>query len=192
MEVEDHPIEYNTFEGTIPAGEYGGGTVMLWDRGTYEADSGNVDDLRRGHERGDMKITLHGERLEGSFALVRMRGKDDRKPQWAPDQASGRARRRCLGHRDNRHLGSHRTDDGRDRGRKPRVEEHAGAQGGGEDGTEDGFEPCAEQTRYPEPVTRLPALFPPPVSRLLKSIAPMLATIGTDVPRGEGWTFEPK
>jgi len=82
MEVEDHPIAYNTFEGTIPAGEYGGGTVMLWDRGTYEADSGNVDDLRRGYERGDMKITLRGERLEGSFALVRMRGKDDRKPQW--------------------------------------------------------------------------------------------------------------
>src|SRR5215208_4830231 len=82
MEVEDHPIAYNTFEGTIPAGEYGGGTVMLWDRGTYEADSGNIDDLRRGYERGDMKITLHGERLEGSFALVRMRGKDDRKPQW--------------------------------------------------------------------------------------------------------------
>jgi len=82
MEVEDHPIEYNTFEGTIPAGQYGGGTVMLWDRGTYDADSGGVDALRRGYERGDMKFTLHGERLAGSFALVRMRGKDERKPQW--------------------------------------------------------------------------------------------------------------
>src|SRR5215217_4783983 len=82
MEVEDHPIEYNTFEGTIPAGQYGGGTVMLWDHGTYDADSGGVDALRRGYERGDMKFTLHGERLAGSFALVRMRGKDERKPQW--------------------------------------------------------------------------------------------------------------
>src|SRR5690348_3519233 len=82
VEVEDHPIEYNTFEGTIPAGEYGGGTVMLWDRGTYEPDSGDVDDLRRGYERGDIKFTLHGERLQGSFALVRMRGRGESKPQW--------------------------------------------------------------------------------------------------------------
>ena len=74
MEVEDHPIEYNTFEGTIPEGEYGGGTVMLWDRGTYEAeDGGGVEALREGYERGDLKITLHGKRLLGGWVLVRMR-----------------------------------------------------------------------------------------------------------------------
>src|SRR3954465_4404295 len=72
VQVEDHPMEYNTFEGTIPAGEYGGGTVMLWDRGTYEPDEGSMDALRRGYERGDLKVTFHGERLRGSFALVRM------------------------------------------------------------------------------------------------------------------------
>jgi bifunctional non-homologous end joining protein LigD len=73
MEVEDHPISYNTFEGTIPAGEYGGGTVMLWDRGTYEADDGGgADSLRRGYDRGDLKITMHGERLRGGWVLVRM------------------------------------------------------------------------------------------------------------------------
>ena len=82
VEVEDHPIEYNTFEGTIPAGEYGGGTVMLWDRGTYEPESGDVDDLRKGYERGDIKFRLHGKRLQGSFALVRMRNKGEAKPQW--------------------------------------------------------------------------------------------------------------
>src|SRR4030095_11408578 len=82
VEVEDHPMEYNTFEGTIPAGEYGGGTVMLWDRGTYEPDQGDLGALRRGYERGDIKFRLHGERLRGSFALVRMRGRGESKPQW--------------------------------------------------------------------------------------------------------------
>jgi bifunctional non-homologous end joining protein LigD len=81
MEVEDHPISYNTFEGTIPQGEYGGGTVMLWDRGTYEAeDGGGVESLRRGYEKGDLKLVLHGKRLHGSWALVRMRRPG--RPQW--------------------------------------------------------------------------------------------------------------
>jgi bifunctional non-homologous end joining protein LigD len=81
MEVEDHPIAYNAFEGTIPPGEYGGGTVMLWDRGTYEAeDGGGVESLRRGYEQGDLKITLHGQRLTGSWVLVRM--KRPGRPQW--------------------------------------------------------------------------------------------------------------
>ena len=91
MQVEDHPIDYNTFEGTIPQGEYGGGTVMLWDRGTYSADAASSPDeeeevIREGLKHGDLKITFHGERLHGSFALVRMRfARDDSsssKPQW--------------------------------------------------------------------------------------------------------------
>jgi bifunctional non-homologous end joining protein LigD len=81
MEVEDHPIEYNKFEGTIPQGEYGGGTVMLWDRGTYEAENGGgVEALRDGYARGDLKFVLHGERLHGSWVLVRM--KRPGRPQW--------------------------------------------------------------------------------------------------------------
>src|SRR5687768_5461682 len=67
MEVEDHPMEYNKFEGTIPKGEYGGGTVMLWDRGTYTSDVAASPDeeelaIREGLKRGDLKITFHGER----------------------------------------------------------------------------------------------------------------------------------
>jgi len=81
MEVEDHPISYNTFEGTIPAGEYGGGTVMLWDRGTYEAeDGGGIESLRDGYRRGDLKVSLHGRRLKGAWVLVRM--KRPGRPQW--------------------------------------------------------------------------------------------------------------
>src|SRR2546423_1558479 len=89
MQVEDHPIDYNTFEGTIPKGEYGGGTVMLWDRGTYSSDvataSDEEDAIREGLRRGDLKITFHGERLHGSYALIRMKFARDgssSKPQW--------------------------------------------------------------------------------------------------------------
>ena len=82
MEVEDHPIEYNKFEGTIPEGEYGAGTVMIWDRGTYEAeDGGGVEALRDGYAAGDLKIRLHGERLAGGWVLVRMR-RSGKQRQW--------------------------------------------------------------------------------------------------------------
>ena len=68
VEVEDHPLEYGDFEGTIPEGQYGGGTVQLWDRGYWESD-----DPERGFKKGDLKFTLHGEKLHGSWVLVRMR-----------------------------------------------------------------------------------------------------------------------
>src|SRR5439155_16389996 len=68
VEVEDHPLDYGDFEGTIPEGQYGGGTVMLWDRGTWESE-----DPERGFKKGDLKFTLHGEKLHGSWVLVRMR-----------------------------------------------------------------------------------------------------------------------
>jgi bifunctional non-homologous end joining protein LigD len=70
MQTENHPIEYNQFEGVIPEGEYGGGTVMIWDRGTWEPE---VDDVDRALAKGDLKFTLHGKKLRGSWVLVRMR-----------------------------------------------------------------------------------------------------------------------
>jgi bifunctional non-homologous end joining protein LigD len=83
MQVEDHPIEYNTFEGTIPKGQYGGGTVMIWDRGTYEAQSGEGPDaVRDGYKRGDLKIIMHGERMQGSWVLVRTRRDPRGRNQW--------------------------------------------------------------------------------------------------------------
>jgi bifunctional non-homologous end joining protein LigD len=82
MEVEDHPIAYNRFEGTIPKGEYGGGTVMIWDRGTYDAEGGGgAEELRRGYERGSLKLVFEGARMQGSWALVRMRRERGR-AQW--------------------------------------------------------------------------------------------------------------
>jgi bifunctional non-homologous end joining protein LigD len=70
VEVEDHPLDYGDFEGTIPEGEYGGGTVQLWDRGYWSPESMNPED---GLANGDLKFTLEGERLHGSWVLVRMK-----------------------------------------------------------------------------------------------------------------------
>jgi bifunctional non-homologous end joining protein LigD len=74
MQTEDHPIDYNQFEGVIPEGEYGGGTVMIWDNGTWEPE---VDDVEAALVKGDLKFKLRGKKLRGSWVLVRMRSR-----QW--------------------------------------------------------------------------------------------------------------
>ena len=71
MKVEDHPLEYGGFEGVIPEGEYGGGTVMIWDQGTWEPEDA---DAGASLEKGELKFTLHGKKLKGSWVLVRTRG----------------------------------------------------------------------------------------------------------------------
>ena len=78
VEVEDHPLDYGDFEGTIPKGEYGGGTVMIWDRGFWDSD-----DPERGFKKGDLKFTLDGEKLHGSWVLVRMRNRGgEKRTNW--------------------------------------------------------------------------------------------------------------
>src|SRR5204863_7693780 len=72
MEVEDHPVAYGTFEGIIPEGEYGGGTVMLWDNGTYEPDA---EDPAKALRAGELRFTLHGTKLHGGWVLVRTGGR---------------------------------------------------------------------------------------------------------------------
>jgi len=79
VHVEDHPVEYNTFEGTIPQGEYGGGTVMIWDRGQWIPEG----DPHKGYAKGHLDFVLEGEKLRGRWHLVRMRGRDrDRHENW--------------------------------------------------------------------------------------------------------------
>lgn len=164
MEVEDHPIEYNSFEGTIPQGEYGGGTVMLWDRGTYTADTAEGGDdataVRKGLDRGDLKISFQGERLAGSFAIVRMkfaRG-SSAKPQWL-----------LIKHRD-----SHATAEG------DIVAENVTSVTTGKT-----MDQIASGT------TRAPSRAKADAVKLPSSLEPMYASVGAAVP-GIGWTFEPK
>jgi bifunctional non-homologous end joining protein LigD len=79
VEVEDHPIEYETFEGIIPEGQYGGGTVMVWDRGAYYVYGEQpVKSLRE----GKLHLVLAGEKAKGEWTLVRIRGRDGEKNQW--------------------------------------------------------------------------------------------------------------
>lgn len=79
VQVEDHPFDYRTFEGTIPEGNYGAGEVIIWDQGTYEPE-GNTSTQEQ-LERGDFKFRLHGEKLNGSFVLVRMK-RNQAKNEW--------------------------------------------------------------------------------------------------------------
>ncbi len=184
MEVEDHPIEYNTFEGTIPKGQYGGGSVMLWDRGTYTADdsasSDSVASLRKGYAKGDLKIILHGERLSGSWVLVRTR-RGESKPQWL-----------LIKHKDEyaetgsditadvmTSVGSGRTMEQIAEG-KGRVW-HSNRGEAAKARRSVTAEPASEKTK--EPSRR---------NVSAKVLEPMYASVGGDVPQGDGWTFEPK
>jgi len=100
MEVEDHPLDYASFEGVIPKGNYGAGPVMLWDAGYFEP----TGDVHAMLQKGDLKFTLHGEKLKGEFALVRIKSPQDPKgkpwllikhrdeaadPHWRIDQHDG-------------------------------------------------------------------------------------------------------
>lgn len=81
VHVEDHPLEYAAFEGIIPQGEYGGGTVMVWDVGTYKnlrEKNGKPMPMRTCVEQGTVEIELQGNKLQGAWALVRTRGSDDK------------------------------------------------------------------------------------------------------------------
>jgi bifunctional non-homologous end joining protein LigD len=78
VHVEDHPVSYADFEGTIPPRQYGAGTVIVWDRGEWEAEG----DARRGLAEGKLKFELHGDKLRGHWTLVRMRGKGEKQEPW--------------------------------------------------------------------------------------------------------------
>lgn len=132
VQVEDHPLAYGGFEGSIPHGEYGGGHVLVWDEGTWTPEG----DPHEGLKAGKLKFTLHGDRLHGGYTLVQMKGarvKGAKQKQWL-----------LLKERD------------------------AAARKTGKDVTET------------EP---MPAL---------ETFQPQLATLSTELPKGEPWLFEPK
>ena len=188
MQVEDHPIDYNTFEGTIPKGEYGGGTVMFWDRGTYAPDKSTGDDeaaVREAYTRGDLKVTFFGEKMRGSYALIRMKssrnGQSSTKPQWL-----------LIKHRDefastddlvsenDTSVTTGRTMDEIASGKSKVWHSNRAASSASRTRvTPSASKATAKETSGSSGTMSMPRL------------EPMYASIGTDIP-GEGWTFEPK
>src|SRR5271166_4097057 len=80
MHVEDHPLDYGGFEGVIPKGEYGAGPVMVWDAGTFDVEGGLT--AQQQLERGELKFSLHGRKLRGSFAMVKIRQPKEKGDPW--------------------------------------------------------------------------------------------------------------
>ena len=179
MEVEDHPLAYNDFEGTIPAGEYGGGTVMLWDRGSYEPDEVEGKEkpeaaLIRGYHKGKIDFLLHGERLRGSFTLVRTgKAERGRKPQWLlikrTDEFADRTR--DVVEEVVTSVETGRTMDEIASGKGKRRVWHSNQS----NGTQGGSTPPAVQEKAAS-----------------AGFSPMLCEIGSEMPEGEGWIYEPK
>src|SRR5437763_5868512 len=89
VEVEDHPTEYETFEGIIPEGQYGGGTVMVWDRGAYYVYG---EQPLKSVREGKLHLVLAGEKAKGEWTLVRIRGRDGEKNQWLILKTGGSAK----------------------------------------------------------------------------------------------------
>jgi bifunctional non-homologous end joining protein LigD len=180
MQVEDHPIAYNAFEGTIPKGEYGGGTVMIWDRGTYSTSDGDgsEDAVRAALDKGTLKLTLHGERLNGTWTLVRT--KRDR--QWLLIKHSDEfdVKGDELPSEDVGSVVSGRTMSEIAEGSAP-TSEPAGS-----------MPPKPGRKRVAGKATSAKKRASVSETAIASSLLPMLASSAADVPSGSDWAFEPK
>jgi bifunctional non-homologous end joining protein LigD len=196
VHVEDHPLEYGDFEGTIPKGQYGGGAVMVWDTGTWKP----LGDADKGLKEGHLKFELQGKKLKGSWALVRMHGRADRsgRDNWllikekdelargesdpaivdeSPDSAvSGRSIDQ-IANGNGRVWNSSRASSERKESAISKRESHSSA-------------PASIKSRNSQRLrSRLKSL---PEESLPKFIAPQLAQSVTSPPKGKRWLFEIK
>ena len=162
VRTEDHPLSYGSFEGTIPKGQYGGGTVMLWDTGTWEP----LDDPHAGLKKGHLSFALHGNRLKGRWDLVRMHG-DGKRENWLlikhEDQEAEQGKGGELLKDTSYSVTSGRSMDEIAKGARPRVSKRS--RSGSADGLED------LMRRYPEV---------------------QLATLADTAPDGADWLHEIK
>jgi bifunctional non-homologous end joining protein LigD len=201
--VEDHPVEYGDFEGNIPVGNYGGGSVMLWDRGTFDLVGDTPGEAQMA--RGDLKFRLHGEKLNGEFAIIHMKPRAKGKgnewllikkrdefatPGWdvealAYSVLSGRTQEEIARNLPARKT-KRKTAGAADRvwaTSPPAKRARAVAQPAKAAKTI----PAKKKVKYD-----LESLKGAQLADMPASIEPMKATIGDRVPRGTGWLFEVK
>ncbi|CAN5383383.1 DNA ligase D [soil metagenome] len=198
MHVEDHPVDYGDFEGTIPKGQYGGGTVMLWDRGWWEP----IGDAKKDYHAGTMKFILHGERLKGAWALIRMHGKpEDENKSWLlikeKDDEVRAAADYDITAKEMKSVSTKRTmeqiADENDRvwgsDRPPQEEEDEAPAPPKKRAKKSVAKKAVEKKKLQKSVSLPPAARKAPFP---KSIAPQLATLTDECPPGDKWIHEVK
>ena len=202
VHVEDHPLEYANFEGVIPQGQYGGGTVMLWDQGTWEPKAN--EDPREMYRRGKLEFELHGEKLKGKWILVRMHAREGEKADnWLLRKVDDKAARdvgKVRRAREENQKRVHRPLDGTDCQRRrsrlvierrdEKVDEKAKAvrkRAAAKSRTKP--KSRRKRTKRKINVSSVAGAKPgvPPAR-----FRPQLATLVRDVPSGEGWLHEIK
>ncbi|MEO6803429.1 MAG: DNA ligase D [Granulicella sp.] len=202
VQVEDHPIEYGGFEGIIPQGQYGGGTVMVWDQGTWEPQAGHTD-VDEGLRAGSLKFTMHGTKMKGNWTLVRMGGKaaNERKPNWLlikeHDDFERTDKDPCITEES-----PNSAVTGRSLEEIARNEDHVWNSKNTSIGSawyrkEDAAEKEAAPEKKATRKAKASAMFFPQLAKLAKEklpdfLAPQLAQQATSPPQGEGWLHELK
>jgi bifunctional non-homologous end joining protein LigD len=182
VHVEDHPVEYGAFEGVIPAGEYGGGTVLVWDHGTWTPKD---DDPEGAYQRGRLSFELHGERMKGSWSLVRMGGRrSSENENWlllkSRDEAAATGPDAKLTEKYVDSVISGRDLEAIAREKDRTWHSNRAAKG-------------SKKTRFAKAATPAPPELPGAKRAAMPElVTPQLATLASEPPKGEGWIYEIK
>ncbi|GEP12310.1 DNA ligase D [Methylobacterium gnaphalii] len=194
MEVEDHPLAYGDFEGTIPKGQYGGGTVMLWDRGFWAPEAG-FENIGRALVKGELKFVMEGERLHGSWVLVRTRRDKQGRANWLlikhRDEANVAGDADGPSDKD-RSVASGRTMSEIEAGKHAAASAFMTAEGAKPGAVWQSNRKVGSSTKARKPKSKGRSQKPQTLDELPAFIEPQLATAAPEPPRGREWAHEIK
>jgi bifunctional non-homologous end joining protein LigD len=194
VQVEDHPIDYNKFEGTIPKGEYGGGTVMVWDRGSWQPQEDPHKGLRKGH----LSFTLDGEKLHGLWHLVRMhRRRGERRDNWllikAHDEAAREAGAKDILEQKSRSVVSGRSMDEIAKGAPKKTAKETASKKAEKRAQATAAAILRRTKKFMSAKDKTPKDNSPARHAALPAfVAPCLATLADKVPQSDNWIHDIK